>query len=846
MGFFFSNQKMDLLKASQENLEKSQRNLELMVQQRFPEKTEVNGSSQNEETSNVDLKRVAYALNCCTVSVSQIIEYDDVYILEQEYESILNNLNLEVMPKDEALLDVLKQLLNTITFFRIQEGDKAMLDKEYQQRMKNAIWSCVPNIGVIFAGGNWATAAVSLVSQIGIGYMNYRREKAKNNLEYEKQQWQLMRSALEQLNGLRRELFDAAWRLADRYHFPDSYRITEHQISMYNRILMEADPLKRYERLAYIKDKFEAYPPFLYHLANAASSVALDNRATYPSLVKIEAAKEAKKLFQEYLDATDRNLFREDHIRATCALEYFNLLLTDGETEKDKLNSLLDIAIDAAGNSYDVLEMCAFSYAGIGEHIKASEILRMLVNEGYNTIVNAQLLSSLYVKEYVSSPCEYISGKYKTLSDWVGKEYLFPLPTAVTASVDQVEALNNQFFTCQKQILLTKYSYALKDFIEKYTVLFNRSIPTAIEKRDYPDSYFLNDTESIQRRVQDVLDLFEKGKGDGYISRLHFLTQDMLNVLNSIYVALDKLPFVNGTTLLQCLKERITDKADTLCRIQESISQHTLNQGDIRKIFVLTFEMFTESAFKSVVEDIRQYVDTLSTMENISKAEAVLREFCDAEGIHVPQIMLSKGVSITDRKAENLPEISIDLLGSNAAMYQREMGKIKEMEQCVKEHQKKQSVIKGGSTKIEYLVKGTPAFDKYIERNSEKLKKCAWSILSVINDSSWKNDDWILTSTGVRRFYSSFIFGKELSGAVTYHSIKFNNKDHLHHYAGDLTDDRIDHSAVRDLVNGLAEIARKFLPNEKESIQLPDENNGNMALRLSASLLDSTSNDATA
>ena len=39
-------------------------------------------------------KQAAYALNMCTVSVSQIIDYDDINILEQEYEAILNNINL--------------------------------------------------------------------------------------------------------------------------------------------------------------------------------------------------------------------------------------------------------------------------------------------------------------------------------------------------------------------------------------------------------------------------------------------------------------------------------------------------------------------------------------------------------------------------------------------------------------------------------------------------------------------------------------------------------------------------------------------------------------------------------
>ena len=35
--------------------------------------------------------RAAYALNLCTVSVSQIIDYEDLIVLEQEYEAIFGS-----------------------------------------------------------------------------------------------------------------------------------------------------------------------------------------------------------------------------------------------------------------------------------------------------------------------------------------------------------------------------------------------------------------------------------------------------------------------------------------------------------------------------------------------------------------------------------------------------------------------------------------------------------------------------------------------------------------------------------------------------------------------------------
>lgn len=147
------------MQKSIESLNASQMNTQLVIQEfcniiKSDRKNRFENSfDNNDEISEEDKIRAAYALNLCSVSVSQIIDYNDVNILEQEYETILNNLNLEHMPKDEALLNILKQILDTVSFFRNQEGDKKFIDKEYQQKMKNAIWSCVPNLGVIVASG---------------------------------------------------------------------------------------------------------------------------------------------------------------------------------------------------------------------------------------------------------------------------------------------------------------------------------------------------------------------------------------------------------------------------------------------------------------------------------------------------------------------------------------------------------------------------------------------------------------------------------------------------------------------------------------------------------------------
>ena len=122
--------------------------------------------------------RAAYALNLWTVSISQIVDYGDINVMEQEYDAIMNNLNLENMPKDEALLDVIKEIMDEITNYRMEAGDLKIIEKEYQNRLKNAVWSAVPNVGAIFATANPIALGMTLATQVGIGYMNYRRNKA--------------------------------------------------------------------------------------------------------------------------------------------------------------------------------------------------------------------------------------------------------------------------------------------------------------------------------------------------------------------------------------------------------------------------------------------------------------------------------------------------------------------------------------------------------------------------------------------------------------------------------------------------------------------------------------------
>jgi hypothetical protein len=467
-------------------------------------------------------RRVAYALNLCTVSVSQIVDYNDIYILEQEYDAILNNLNIQNFIKDESLLKVLKQILDTITFFRIQEGDKKFIEKEYQQKIKNAIWSAVPNLSIIFAGGNPITMAIAAATQVGIGYMNYRKNKNQYALEKEKQEWELQRTAIEQFNGLRRELFETAWRLSDRYNFDDKYRLTEKQISQYNTILLDEDPMRRFERLDVIQEDFKAFPPYWYYKGNAAREIVEHYKSDNPEISK----KYKEKALADYeafhnIYSEDMELMREDVIASSCFLEH--IVLLNFEQDREKIANLLNRAVRLAGNNLDVLQQCVFHYISLtikdnGYYEEVIGILRRLVNEDYNVGINGQMLSRIYFR--IRNRIEY-----DILSDRIGVENVIPW-------IENEDQAHEELLDKCHDNIIERFADFLTAYYDKYEVSFNSLIPYEFSDTQIPNLFYRYEKHEL--RISNLYEIYsDRNKFSNFLANLsivpHFI--DLSNAM---------------------------------------------------------------------------------------------------------------------------------------------------------------------------------------------------------------------------------------------------------------------------------------------------------------------------
>ena len=732
----------------------------------------------------------AYALNLCTVSVSQIIDYDDVNVMEQEYDAILNNLNLENMPHDEALLEILKHILDTITFFRIQDGDKKIMDMKYRQKMRNAIWSAAPNLGLLVAGGNPVTMAISLASQIGIGYMNYRREKAENNIEYEEQKWRLQRTAIEQLNGLQRELLDAAWRLADTYNFEDQLRLTERQIKHYDDILMDSNILRRYDRLESIKDNFVAYPPFWYQLGSTANNIWRNESLSISDDTRQYYREKAKEYFKQYWDSNKYPLLREDQLASSCALEYADLLIEDN-ADRDTIIELLDKSVKYAGNAWDVLQLAAIGYMRIDAKDRAIPALRVLVNENYNSSVNAQLLSGIYINDYVNNKNNNAQSMYESLALRVNnKALLIPWPTE-NSDPEQ------EFFDNQREMLTRRYKHMLNEFMEKYVVLLNKLIVIPDDEMqragaDYTDEHF-------EERVNALENTLASPMRNDFINELNDGTYGikLVNVLNQMFSSLSSISLLKSIDEpVDLIEAKVEGKSGKIEEIQSGIREYNFSVEDYKELQNTFSYDFLEDAFENIKKQVEESIYSMDSMLQFSSATSEMVSFCQDEGIAVPdskEDRIKDAVTVTKKPYY----LSYRVLGDKAVIVSRVQAQKEEMTEVIK------SKIEGalqGSNNISLTYPGTKAFNVYFDRASTAVKGYKSEVLAVLDDKSFLFDtDLLFMANGI-----VIVERNGLKEICSYNSVDINkNADKLmigstsyHHSSVDI---RALHAAIVEL-----------------------------------------------
>ena len=183
-------------------------------------------------TDEQDARAALQYINHINHIIAKLENFDDILILQQEYENLTdNNLNLEVI-KDEPTVQVITQLL---TFIKNMEKDhlkRLHAAQILEQEKRNAIYKAIPSPAAFFAPNPSALAfAIGTAGLTAI--QNYYSAKASTTQEFNGKISGSKDTRLEYLHELNNELFFSQWRLIQHYKIPDAKRVTRNENELF-------------------------------------------------------------------------------------------------------------------------------------------------------------------------------------------------------------------------------------------------------------------------------------------------------------------------------------------------------------------------------------------------------------------------------------------------------------------------------------------------------------------------------------------------------------------------------------------------------------------------------------
>ena len=275
-------------------------------------------ANQVEDSSaSADAHDAIIFINHIGWEVSRIMAMTDRLSLESEYEMIsIDQLNLGAI-KNEEIVAQIRELCSYITRKRIAIGEQEMLQREYDYNRDNALYDAFPSPSAILVA-DWRVIAYNLVQSTVCAYMTYKKSVAALKIRFERDQWNLEKDMMRDLDSLYQELLEKQQKLIQQYKLDDYWRVSPKQAKELVSRIENADTDDRREDLfKYLnhvaqRKVFQKLPAFWYYLGDIAERVGQKD-------VAVDAYKKYQDEFCQIL--------RFDRTAASVAMNMANLLL---------------------------------------------------------------------------------------------------------------------------------------------------------------------------------------------------------------------------------------------------------------------------------------------------------------------------------------------------------------------------------------------------------------------------------------------------------------------------------------------------------------------------------------
>lgn len=318
--------------------------------------------------------------------VNVIKSYNNVIVLEEEYEKISpGNLYLDRIPDEETLNRITKML---DTLYSLRKDDRQMkkwrIDfRESRDRKirdhkhkatKEAVDTITGQVKECCSLWDWATNPLGSIANVVGTAFNMAHYSVGLHNDYDNFVYELDKTAkdkqfdfdgekLDLLHNQNKEILQDQWQFIRRYNLDDRLRVSDVDIKMLLNCLKNDNPAWIFTRLYPMRERFSLFPEYWYYLSCAAMETGH---------------------FKEGLEACDtffkvnRGLFRDDPMAGTVA---FNkaFMLPKTKENKPEVRRCLELAWTKNANvihgDWQLDYLAAIMYKGVFDEQSKAEMM---------------------------------------------------------------------------------------------------------------------------------------------------------------------------------------------------------------------------------------------------------------------------------------------------------------------------------------------------------------------------------------------------------------------------------------------------------------------------------------
>lgn len=205
-----------------------------------------------------DAMQAAVALNYCRTSFHRIRRFPIRFVLAEEQEKILNNINLDGIADHEVIV-LYTSVLDEINQIPMAHYERKVANQYYDSLQQRKI------IGDILAiGADVATAHYGAAVQTGVTswwdyrVMDYQQQADVLKIDKSRLASVVQKSAL---------FLDTFWQMAQKKRIPDRWLVRGDDLDALDQAMHEPNPEVRLRILKRMEPFMEAYPPYWYYVA---------------------------------------------------------------------------------------------------------------------------------------------------------------------------------------------------------------------------------------------------------------------------------------------------------------------------------------------------------------------------------------------------------------------------------------------------------------------------------------------------------------------------------------------------------------------------------------------------